>query len=327
MNKTKNNDIQLFRALAIIAVVCIHTCPLGLPQVFFRPFMNFAVALFVFLSGYLTRIENDNWPQFCKKRIIRVIIPYIIWITVYSLYDHIFKMGSISLLPRYLLTASVRAHLYYIPVYISLVLITPFMGKLIKSKYRHIVWLITPISYILFFYTKFTPQIQINPSIIKISGLLFFGWFSYYYLGILLGNNIIRIKWNQTALIALLFISFFLQMAEAYALYQLFDFTNCGTQGKLTPLLTNMIFLLLVYTYLSSKKKRTQYSFLYKIGDYSFGIYLCHVLFINISECSSFYSKIPYPITSLLILLLSLVFCYCCDKLFHSRITKYLGIK
>lgn len=209
MEKTKNNDIQLLRALAIVAVVCIHTCPIGMSQVVFRPFINFAVALFVFLSGYLTKIENDNWMRFYKKRIIRVLFPYIIWTTIYTLFDYIFMMKSFSLLPEHLLYASARAHLYYIPVYISLVLITPLMGALTKSKYRHIAWGITPIFMIIFFYTRFIPQIQIDPFVLKISGLFFFGWFSYYYLGIICGNNICRKEWNLTLLFTLLIISFF----------------------------------------------------------------------------------------------------------------------
>ena len=54
--KPKNNTIQIFRALAIIAVVMIHTCPSGEWQVFCRPFINFSVATFLLLSGYLTKI-------------------------------------------------------------------------------------------------------------------------------------------------------------------------------------------------------------------------------------------------------------------------------
>ncbi|MEE0236650.1 MAG: hypothetical protein UD961_10885 [Bacteroidales bacterium] len=57
----KDRNIQTFRALAIIAVVMIHTTPSGQWQVFCKPFINFAVATFIFLSGYLTKTDNDNW--------------------------------------------------------------------------------------------------------------------------------------------------------------------------------------------------------------------------------------------------------------------------
>ena len=97
--KTRNNMIQIFRALSIIAVVMIHTTPLGAWQVFCRPFINFSVATFLFLSGYLTKIENDNWYVFCKKRIIRVIIPYIIWTILYTVLPAVLSGGNLSRIP------------------------------------------------------------------------------------------------------------------------------------------------------------------------------------------------------------------------------------
>ena len=39
----KDRNIQMFRAIAIIAVVMIHTTPAGQWQVFCKPFINFAV--------------------------------------------------------------------------------------------------------------------------------------------------------------------------------------------------------------------------------------------------------------------------------------------
>lgn len=328
--KSKNNEIQLLRALAIIAVVCIHTCPLGMSQVFIRPFINFAVALFVFLSGYLTRIENSDWVSFYKRRINRVLIPYIIWTSLYTLYDTLLGAATISLIPINLVFASARGHLYYIPVYIGLVLITPFLGRLIKSRFHHIAWTIAPIYIIFTFYTRFIPQIQIDPVVLNILDLCFFGWFSYYYLGILLGNNLCQRKWSPILLCVLLVISLLMQISEAYVIYNKFNFTNCGTQVKLSTLLTNMIFLLVVYVFLSTNKISIKSNFLRKIGDYSFGIYLSHILIINVLSSYSifsFYKSLPFPINSMIILLVSFVFCCCCDRILSSRVCKYLGIK
>lgn len=59
-NRIKNHRIQILRAFAIIAVVMIHTSPPAAGQVIFRPFINFGVATFLFLSGYLTKIDNND---------------------------------------------------------------------------------------------------------------------------------------------------------------------------------------------------------------------------------------------------------------------------
>ncbi len=139
--------VQIFRAFAIIAVVMIHTTPLGNCQVLCRPFINFSVATFLFLSGYLTKIDNNNWFAFYKKRIIRVIIPYIIWTILYSI-----ESKHIESIPINLLTAKAAAPMYYIFVYIQFVLLTPLLGKLATSKYRYLGWFVAPLSVLFFKY-------------------------------------------------------------------------------------------------------------------------------------------------------------------------------
>lgn len=59
--------IQICRAIAIIAVLVIHNCPQELGGVMVRCFVNFAVALFIFLSGFLTKIVNNDIKIFYKK--------------------------------------------------------------------------------------------------------------------------------------------------------------------------------------------------------------------------------------------------------------------
>ena len=144
---TKSNMVQVFRALAIFAVVMIHTSPSGIGQVYSRPFINFAVATFLFLSGYLTKIENDNWGSFFKKRIIRVLIPYVIWSVIYTVYSR-----HLDKLPYNLLTAQATVPFYFIFVYIQFVLLTPLLGKLAKSRFQFLGWFVSPIAVIVFKY-------------------------------------------------------------------------------------------------------------------------------------------------------------------------------
>ena len=53
----KDYFIQAVRGLAIASVVLIHCLTQEAASVALRPFLNFAVATFVFLSGYLTPRE------------------------------------------------------------------------------------------------------------------------------------------------------------------------------------------------------------------------------------------------------------------------------
>lgn len=61
-----NKKMQIVRALAICAVVMIHSNDGGVIGVGVRPFINFAVAMFIFCSGYLTKLDNSNLLGFYK---------------------------------------------------------------------------------------------------------------------------------------------------------------------------------------------------------------------------------------------------------------------
>lgn len=323
--KTRNNMIQIFRALSIIAVVMIHTTPSGEWQVFCRPFINFSVATFLFLSGYLTKIENDNWFAFCKKRIIRVIIPYIIWTIFYTL-PPIFSGDGILVIVKNLITAKATVAMYYIFVYIQFVLLTPWLAQLAKSKHRHWGWLIAPISMIIFKYSGLLTGIEPNAYVSLLWSDVCLGWFTYYYLGLLLGNRIIKPDYSLTTLILLYLVSILLQMAEGYG-WLLLGEANCGTQVKLTSFLTSTLFLLIVYTLLNKPDIDVKSKFLRSLGDYSFGIYLCHIMVIMVLRRIPYYTTLSYPFTSFMVVLISWGCCYIGNKICGKKISGWLGLK
>ena len=211
----------MFRAIAIIAVVMIHTTPAGQWQVFCKPIINFAVATFIFLSGYLTKTDNDNWLKFYVRRITRVLVPYIIWTVIYSIPD--IQSSGPSALVKNLLCANATTTLYYIFVYIQFVLLTPLLGKLAKSPYRHLGWLIAPLSVILFKYIPVFGNIQLGKHIELFWNDACLGWFTFYYLGLILGNRIIDRQFNIR------------------------NPAGCGSQLKLSSILSSSIFMLITY--------------------------------------------------------------------------------
>ena len=81
VNEQKSAKIQALRGLAIIAVVFIHCTPHGMTLVVCRPFLNFAVGLFLFLSGLLS--DASRWKP--SKRLAKILIPYAIWTFLYTL--------------------------------------------------------------------------------------------------------------------------------------------------------------------------------------------------------------------------------------------------
>ena len=76
---TFSYKIQVLRGLAIMGVVLIHNTPVGIEQFINRPFINYSVGLFLFLSGLLTSYLTLDF----KKRLKKVLIPYVIWTLIY----------------------------------------------------------------------------------------------------------------------------------------------------------------------------------------------------------------------------------------------------
>lgn len=322
MANTRRNDIQILRAVAIIAVVLIHTCPQGVYQVLCRPFINFPVALFLFLSGYLTQMHYDKWKSLFERRVTRVLVPYLIWTFIYSMHpwpDPVHFLKNV-------ITSNAAAHLYYIPVYIQFVLLTPLIIRLAKSRYRHIGWLITPISLLFFYYPQYAGR-PLNGYLSMACDISCLNWFTFYYLGIILGNGIAtRRDYNPQSVLVLLSISIILQILEGFVLYKL-GAPNCGTQLKISSLLSSSLTCILAYTLLSKHRIQIKNGVLITIGEYSFGIYLCHILFIRLFKHFVFYQNIPYIINSAIILALSLLLCVTCDKVLSPRILRWIGIK
>ena len=312
----------MFRAIAIIAVVMIHTTPAGQWQVFCKPFINFAVATFIFLSGYLTKADNENWLKFYVRRITRVLVPYIIWTIIYSIPD--IQSSGPSALMKYLLCANATTTLYYIFVYIQFVLLTPLLDKLAKSPYRHLGWLIAPLSVILFKYIPVFGDIQLGKHIELFWNDACLGWFTFYYLGLILGNRIIDRQFNIRNLAVLYCTSLLLQMAEGYLWFTV-DPAGCGSQLKLSSILSSSIFMLIIYCVLNRGSNEPKSRLLCTIGDYSFGIYLVHMMFLKGLQHLEFYSAIPYPLTSLIILSVSFIFCYACTAVMGKRVGQWLG--
>ena len=301
----------------------IHTTPHGISQVFCRPLINYSTATFLFLSGYLTKMDNKEWGSFYKRRIDRVLFPYVIWTFVYSL-PFLQTKGFVIFLAN-LLTAKAAAPLYYIFVYIQFVLLTPLCAKLAKSKYQFIGWLVAPLFVFFFHYYSIITGNKLNSYVVLLWSDTCFGWFTFYYLGLVFGNRIIEKNFSLNKIVMLYLASILLQIFEGYVWYLLGQ-NNCGSQLKMTSLLSSSLFMLMIYTILKEKSIKVDCAYLRMLGDYSFGVFLCHYMFRNIFKAFNFYEKMIFPFNSFTILFVSLLFCCIVHKAIGDKYGKRMGI-
>lgn len=322
-----NKKIQILRAAAIIAVVLIHTCPGGI-RILIRPLINFPVALFIFLSGYLTKVQGIlDLPKLYTKRIFRVLLPYIVWTLIYT-----YVSGHPSKLLFNLITTKANYVLYYIFVYVQIVLLTPVVIKLAKSRYQWIGWFIQPVALILFRYLPLAYGFIIDTTWISINCFM---WFSYYYLGIVLGNGLTDIVHISNKRIILLYgISLLIQYIEGFGWYFVGNYDMATTQIKISTMLSSMCFCCMCYKFITSNiqsntrgKNLRMVDFLSIIGDCSFGIYLLHPLIIYLFKFSVIYTSIIFPVNFIIIFLCSLLIVFYIGKIPNKRIVHFLGMR
>ena len=317
----QSKSIQLLRGLAIIAVVFIHNTPTGMAQVFFRPFLNFSVGLFLFLSGMLS--NSSNWNP--KKRIIKVLIPYVLWTLIYSTMYNISNPANIPIVFfKNIITGKAAAVMYYIFVYCEFTLLIPLIDRLAKSKFKYYVFLITPIEIVIMRSFPIIMGLEMNKYINIVMSISCLGWFTYFYLGYLLGNKLISINIDSKKIPLLWIISILFQLVEGGGLYY-FWYENCGTQLKLTSIISGVLFALMAYNYVihgTTKNVRG----LELLGDNSFGIYFSHLAVMAVINLIPVYTRyVPYPITAVITIVLTTI-CVLLGKRILGKYSRYLAL-
>lgn len=138
--KTRFFQFDFIRALSALSVVAIHTTSsyVGLKSGFvLNQAVRYAVPMFILISGFLLfhsdkASEGGNYLAFIKKRLHRVLIPYLLWTVLYTLYDYRHSLSSLLTPPsldeffRHLLFG--MGHLYFVVIILQLYLLYPLLN-------------------------------------------------------------------------------------------------------------------------------------------------------------------------------------------------------
>jgi surface polysaccharide O-acyltransferase-like enzyme len=150
--KTENIDwINNLRVVALYAVIVLHCTSLLLMQYgkvsmsdwlvadFLNATVRFAVPVFVMITGALSLHKEYEIGSFLKKRLVRVVVPFLFWSLVYigySLYnEEIAFTGDVWAnvkLVLHLLKVGSSYHLWYVYMLIGLYFFIPVIGKFVR---------------------------------------------------------------------------------------------------------------------------------------------------------------------------------------------------
>lgn len=266
----------MVRGICILAVIMIH-CPSGQNYtdldyavwVVLRQFINFPVAMFIFLAGYFMMPEKTqgDYKYFLVKRGVRLFLPYLVWSCIYLVKTAIFDGLTLRHIVYALICGKAATPLYYIVVMIQLTIITPW---LIRHRKKWM-YLITPI-YLVIIYT-YNIATGTVPLLYE---TLFPAWFFFYLLGMDCRSGNIG-KWIKKINIYWVVIALLISIAEAFIL----KIVGCADGFVISQIkFGSLIYAAALALWLLNKKNESQRNILSITGDYSYGIFYCHMLIL-----------------------------------------------
>lgn len=297
--------VDLVRVVAIYLVVMIHVSgqitnqwsqiPNGHWMLgnIYGSIARISVPLFFMISGYLLLPRSESLKDFYTKRMVKIVIPFIAWSLIY-LGWFCGNYGSVCT-PNYvqnlLLVQGTYYHLWFLYTLISIYLILPILRLIIRPDMdKRLLW------YLIVLWLIFQPLMSIAGTAwnfrINISAPLATGFVCYFVLGYLLGEITLShsriilalIIWISGALATVLGTFYFSIGSTQYNGF-FYDFLSLNV-----ILASGAAFVLL--RQIGEAKILTSpriHSIMRSLATATFGIYLIHILVIEILN-----NRIPF---------------------------------
>lgn len=297
------------RAIATISVVLLHVAApylLAEPSSnawrmgnFFDSAVRFCVPIFVMLTGALMLDRDLPIGAFFAKRFRRVFVPFLAWSGIYIAY-HLWASGAASapaaaeLLAQKILRGA-DYHLWYIYMLLGLYLLLPLLSKAMRQFSE------ADLGYFLLIWAA---CLFVQPILERFHSPLDLRYFTGY-AGYLVLGHFLKIKKHRLLDSALTGWALWLAGAAITFLGTEWLTARSGQFSKtLYDYLTHNVALQAVGVFLVLKNTVFQSNWLKKVDADSYGIYLSHVLVLNI--LAPFAEPLALP-TALLIPALALV--------------------
>lgn len=280
------------KGAAILAVVFIHSSGylavsnIGTFEwyigIISRQFVNFAVPIFLFISGFLSFSRDiHDTPYYLKKKLLRIIIPYLSWSCFYFFLLFIFNNQSFAvknIIAQLILGTGIGVG-YFVIVLVQFIMLTPLINAITSIKIH--IMIICGFTII---------GVGINYMSVKIdclklfsqfpySAIPFFVWYPFYHLGFVFNKyNISCSKWSNSSILFWI-LSFSLTLAISEGIFWGYtgNYSFAVSQLKLSSLVLSLCVCMVVYFYLNHD---INYKYLSQLGTMSYGIYLTHMLFV-----------------------------------------------
>ena len=346
MPQNRDLSFDAFRGAAIIAVVATHASYIGFSWrystndrwnffflVAWQQLFNFAVPAFLFISGYWLAKKPikslQTYKTFLVKRLSRIFVPYLFWSVVFcgcaavkaheiDVYEILFK----------LLTGRAAWGHYFIIMIGQLYILTPLLQHINRRPSGLILVLaFNIISLLALYLSKVFGVIRHIPA-----SLPFYSWIIFYEIGLFIGSRADKTfappKMRSFILPAVLIC---LLLSELEGMILLLKYDNLGFAVTAIKYSSFLYSACVISTFLLVRERIEHWpKFLVKVGEYSFGIYLMHMLVLNqvanlVQKNSTIYSF--QPLCHFIVVTLTMLTCFVIIDITRRLLPKSFCVK
>lgn len=329
--KTRLVWADVLRIIAIYLVIVVHTSlppesPWDIQHIW--PFLlsstiaNTCVPLFVMLSGALLLSKKETYRLFFKKRIMKVVIPWIVWTFLYMFINYQFHDYRPTTLSewKYFFERTFLSELWFIPMIVSLYLLTPLLRLIIPHLKKTDKWYLV-LSW--FVWVSVLPFLHASPAFPNPStgGLLALALFyaGYFFLGhFLVTLNYFKKKLGLP--LGIIGLGIILTCIEVAFLKDIKEYNSVYNYFAPNIVITSIGMFLIIYhlfTYRLVNVTLRLKKLLILVSNASLGIYIVHGLVKELFDPTlmhyvlNYFTALPlikFYLHALIILILSFLF-------------------
>ncbi len=325
--------LDLLRVISIFAVIVLHVAASIAGNFSKVPpehwmvaniidsITRFCVPVLFMISGALILGDAKNYQlsYLFRKRILRILIPFIIWSLFYLYYtqpDFNFLNGLSSIVAK-----PAMYHLWFIYPLIGLYLLTPLLGIFIKNAENSITYYFLGLWFVIAILNPLlNVMVGFQPPIFSLPKNLEETWLytGYFVLGFYLSRR--SFNFNKLLPIFLIVSGILITiLATDYFSYKHGRFYDVFYRYTTPNVLMVSIGMFLLVQMLSSQLetlKSLSRSLLIKLSEVSFGIYLMHIIILNQVnirlhlDANTFHPAIGIILTSISVFVISAILTY-----------------
>jgi surface polysaccharide O-acyltransferase-like enzyme len=291
-----------------------------------------AVPLFVMITGYFILPVKEELGIFLKKRFTRVLIPFVVWCALYAFYQYFrgqveLGMAFLNILKIPVNFGTEIGHLWYVYMLIGLYLFFPIISpwlNMASKKHLQLYLLLWSVSLCLPYIHQIYPEVlgeaywNHTPSLYYFSGFLGYAILAFYIKKFHAEKKKEHLPIGSLLVVAGYIITYLVFASQAITSQKLWDVElSWGFETINVGMMSLGLFLLVKNIQRSSSTVFN--NLITSISNLSYGMYLLHIMILNI-----FYSLFNELIGSVTIKIPLIAICCFISSYLVTKILSYL---